>query len=406
MDKLNTHIDSMKCLNPYDGLITAKMSFLKPYPFCSDIEILSLAVMKLLLRYVYNQKIAKGKFTIGYTMSCPYSSKISFILGSSLDLRNSNGEMKPSVGLYTALVNLMLIQAEKYESSYIYDIHIRVYYDSHKNEVSHIDTSGPSLLEVDELLLTTFQSKDFISMEGTPPQVESFRKKREIQKYITKAEIRKGERKAFIVADLETIMHDNDEGVSIHVPYAAGFLVIEPDADVGSIPIHKFESYYSEDFYHDSFLQRSDYMMTRFIERISRVSFKRKIKSIYFHNMSKFDGVIIMKYYIRFFVNEYKIKALMRNNCLYQLSIFCKNHKSLTYKYMDSLKILPGKLVDLGKAICPELGSKGSVDHESVKEENLKYRRAELIAYMNQDIRLLGGCVSLKLTTGVSIILI
>lgn len=38
--------------------------------------------------------------------------------------------------------------------------------------------------------------------------------------------------------------------------------------------------------------------------------------------MSKFDGVIIMKYYIRFFVNEYKIKALMRNNCLYQLSIF------------------------------------------------------------------------------------
>ncbi|XP_019085454.1 PREDICTED: uncharacterized protein LOC109126391 [Camelina sativa] len=229
-------------------------------------------------------------------------------------------------------------------------------------------------------------------MEGTPPPAKSFRKKRQVQKYITKADIRKGERKAFNVADLETIMYDfNKDGVLVHVPYAAGFLVIEPDADVGSIPIHKFESYYSEDFYHDTFCERSDNMMIRFIDRISKVAFKRKIKTIYFHNMSKFDGVIIIKYYLRFFVNEYKIKALMRNNCLYQLSIFCKNHKSLTYKYMDSLKVLPGKLVDLGKAICPELGSKGSVDHESVKEENLKYRKAELLAYMNQDIRLLGG---------------
>ncbi|NP_862323.1 hypothetical protein BrnaMpl_p1 (mitochondrion) [Brassica napus] len=392
INRLNYYYNTnMKCVNPYDGLIEAYISFNHKYPKYSDIEILSLAVMKLLLKYVYNQNIDGGKFTVGYTMSGINIDRISYILDKSIDLRNTNGEMKPSYGLYMKLIQLMLINAEKYQSSNIYDIRIRVYYQSKNKEQSHINISGLEEKEVNDLLFNIFQSEDFLSIKSSPPIVQSFKKKREIPKYITKVLNKTVKMKAFIVADIETIMYENDKGIHYHVPYAAGFLLIQPDVDVGSIPIHKFESYYSEDLYHDTFLERSDTMMVRFIERISNVSKNQNIKSIYFHNMSKFDGIILMKYYIIFYQDKYNIKALMRNNCLYQLSIYNKGNNLLLYKYMDSLKVLPGTLNNLGKAICPELGSKGSVNHESVKEDNLKFRKSELIDYMIQDIRLLGG---------------
>lgn len=84
------------------------------------IEILSLTVMKLLLRYVYNQKIENGNFTIGYTIQLENSKTKEYILSQASNLRNANGEFQPSLGLYTTLVNLMLIQAEKYEDLDIY----------------------------------------------------------------------------------------------------------------------------------------------------------------------------------------------------------------------------------------------------------------------------------------------
>jgi DNA polymerase type B, organellar and viral len=53
--------------------------------------------------------------------------------------------------------------------------------------------------------------------------------------------------------------------------------------------------------------------------------------------------------------------------------------------------IMTGKLDDLGKCLCPELGGKGSFDHEGVSIENLDEKREEYISYLDRDILLLGA---------------
>ena len=69
----------------------------------------------------------------------------------------------------------------------------------------------------------------------------------------------------------------------------------------------------------------------------------------------------------------YKIKILIRNHRIYEIKIF-KNGKFL-YRMRDSLIILAGSLASLEKILSP----------------NLKELSNELLDYLKQDIRLLGG---------------
>jgi DNA polymerase type B, organellar and viral len=48
-------------------------------------------------------------------------------------------------------------------------------------------------------------------------------------------------------------------------------------------------------------------------------------------------------------------------------------------------------LESLAKDLCPELGTKGNVDHATVGLMNLKERKEELLNYMKQDIIILAG---------------
>ena len=57
----------------------------------------------------------------------------------------------------------------------------------------------------------------------------------------------------------------------------------------------------------------------------------------------------------------------------------------------DSLTILAASLASLGKTLCPNLGNKGNINHEDVKITNLMEFSKELLDYLRQDIRLLGG---------------
>lgn len=79
----------------------------------------------------------------------------------------------------------------------------------------------------------------------------------------------------------------------------------------------------------------------------------------------------------------------MRNGELYQLEVRFESKRRMVFR--DSLKLLPGSLSSLGQSLCPELGSKGEVDHTSVVMDNLASRKRELVEYMKQDIYLLGG---------------
>ncbi|KAL2900430.1 DNA polymerase [Bienertia sinuspersici] len=63
----------------------------------------------------------------------------------------------------------------------------------------------------------------------------------------------------------------------------------------------------------------------------------------------------------------------------------------MLFRFRDSLNLLLSSLNSLAKNLCPELGNKGSLDHNSINLWNLAEKREEVIEYMKQDIILLGG---------------
>ena len=194
----------------------------------------------------------------------------------------------------------------------------------------------------------------------------------------------------FIVADIETVLVNN-----AHVPYAAGFLLVHPGDDVAAID-DQIDTYFSEEynFILPSFEERSTKMLVEFLERIAQlVSKHNDVKTVYFHNFSRFDGILLMKFLATHMV-EYSIKPLMRNNKLYQLSvsrITPSGRNKLLFNLRDSYTLLPNSLETLAKTLCPHLGSKGSIAHDEVQVSSLKDNRAQLLDYMEQDIRLLAG---------------
>ena len=150
-------------------------------------------------------------------------------------------------------------------------------------------------------------------------------------------------------------------------------------------------TYYSEDYkvILDSFEERSRKVMIDLISMIERlVKQEKKAKTVYFHNFSRFDGIFLLKH-LACHHPKYKIQPLMRNNRLYELSVY--SGKVMLFRFRDSLNLLPGTLQNLAMSLCPDLGTKGSVDHESVNEKSLEKDKEVLIEYMKTDILLLGG---------------
>lgn len=174
------------------------------------------------------------------------------------------------------------------------------------------------------------------------------------------------------------------------MPGAAGFLAVKPGEDVGAKPDYSTETYFSEDYMGliPSFEARSNRMLFDFLERLVVVASKRKIRTVYFHNFSRFDGILLMKYYASH-GDKYTIKPLMRNLRLYELVVF--RGKKRVFRIRDSYTLLSSGLATLAKALCPQLGVKGSIQHDEVRVSNLLNNREELLDYLKQDIRLLGG---------------
>lgn len=153
------------------------------------------------------------------------------------------------------------------------------------------------------------------------------------------------------------------------------------------------ETYFSENYpstLFPSFLERSSKVMFDFIERIVvLVRLNPSIKCVYFHNFSRFDGILLLKYLSKQDDKKYRFKPLMRNHKLYELALY--HNKKLLFRIRDSLTLLPGSLDKLAENLCPEIGKKGSIPHEELNESNLSDFRDELISYLKMDILLLGG---------------
>ncbi|CAK9187075.1 unnamed protein product [Ilex paraguariensis] len=130
-------------------------------------------------------------------------------------------------------------------------------------------------------------------------------------------------------------------------------------------------------------------MLFDFIERLAVVAARNNVQTVYFHNLGRFDGIILMKYFVH--RSTYSIKPLMRNNKLYELVV--SRGKKVVFRLKDSINLLSGSLNSLAKTLCPELGSKGSIPikYEDVDVPALKQYGSELMEYLKQDILLLGG---------------
>lgn len=129
-------------------------------------------------------------------------------------------------------------------------------------------------------------------------------------------------------------------------------------------------------------------MFIDLIERICAIVRKDpSIKTVDFHNFSRFDGIMLVRHLS--FYHKYRLKPLMRNRTLYELSVSEGNR--MLFRIRDSYHLLPSSLDSLAKNLCPGLGSKGSIQHEDVTLSKLKSMKTVLLDYLRQDILLLGG---------------
>jgi len=90
-------------------------------------------------------------------------------------------------------------------------------------------------------------------------------------------------------------------------------------------------------------------MLTQFIDHLTLVAEKRKIRTVYFHNFSRFDGILLMKHYASR-GDGYTIKPLMRNHKVYELYYYDVNS---LYPYIMKTCHMPGTPFMFFQSITP-----------------------------------------------------
>ncbi|XP_059645954.1 DNA polymerase-like [Cornus florida] len=330
---LRSVIDRESSSEPYEGLIIAQYDFKEPYLQCSDIDVIALAVMCLLLKYAYSCHFDYAKCTIGYRMKIP-TGDVSYTVGSAFSLLDSHGTAAPTFGLYTNILKLIMKKAEDYGKSHLSGLFIRVYLSGKQSKAKDISLTSD------------------------------------------------------LIDDTKLWQLLND------VKSSAGFLVVQPGEDVGAKPAHAFETFYSEDhlLIMSEFKDRSRQMLFSFLGRLAVVARSRKIQRVYFHNLG-FDGILLMQYYVSL-GNKYTIEPLMRNSRLYELAVYQEG--KLLFRLRDSYLLLPSSLATLAETLCPQLGPKGSIPiaPADLQVSHLLPMGPQLLKYMTQDIRLLGGIMA------------
>lgn len=363
------------CVDPYHGLRIATVNLSGQSLMCSNCEEIVSIIMYLLIKYAYPVNTDFGKFTIHYVMKIP-TGEIPFSICKAITFREGNKDLSVNslVGQYVRL------KGEEYGKNEITRISIRIYYlECQSNDPRHLSTD-----QIANLIGGSMNSEAVVEHQEAR-KIEH--RKGQYHKHITALNPTRKERMPFIVADTETVLINN-----IHVPYAVGFLVVEPGDALSSEMSNSIETYFSEDYpfqIYETIHKRSNKMLYDFIERIGVVVRRNpSIKTVYFHNLSRFDGILLLKYFATY-DEKYSFKPLLRNSRLYELVIY--RDRNMLFRLRDSLMLLPGSLNYLANNLCPQLGAKGCIPHDEVQESNLTPLRDQLLEYMKQDILLLGG---------------
>lgn len=380
--QLNSRIVKTTSMNPHPGLIIASHHFEKGKILINEIVLLSHSTMVLLIKFAYPFLSGYAKFTISITMIQNNNVQLSFTLGPAIPLTYEDGSLIPKNSVYDTIVNLITSYNEIYDGVNIESLTIRVYLEEIKKN-PHIPSEEEVTIELDSLLF--LYQTGLCNIE--PPTPNKGKKiehsKKSYPRHITAIKSRRKKMKSFLVGDIETLLIDN-----VHMPYAAGLMMVRPNKVLNNNVL--IETFFSEDdlIIIDSFEERSTKVLYDLIIRImSIVRRERSALTISFHNLSRFDGILLLKHLACH--HKYELKPLLRNNRLYELGVYSCN--KLLFCFRDSLNLLPGSLNSLAKSLCPELGVKGSIEHDKVSVSTLAGMKKNLLDYMKQDILLLGG---------------
>ncbi|KAF6139013.1 hypothetical protein GIB67_010739 [Kingdonia uniflora] len=234
------------------------------------------------------------------------------IIGYAFSLTdNSIGNAYPNMTVYEQILNFMKVKAENYDGLFLSAVFIRMY--SIDMVVKELVLSSD---EIDSKIWDLLGS----SLSGGIPQevlTIAWGRKRSYKTYITTIKALIRDKKPFIIANLETILIN-----SIQKPYAAGYLVVEQGIEIRALQDSKFITFLSKNSNPDlsNFQDRSNRTIFGFQEFLEKVANFIGIRIVYFHNFSRFDGIVILMYYTTYGeINT--IKPLMRNLKIYTLDI-------------------------------------------------------------------------------------
>ena len=376
--------ESVKYRVRYHGNIYVYTNFIHK-PCLSYCEMLILAFIRMLEVYAYQIRSSYVKVTLGYTVRLPNKTEFSYTLGPSIPLFDLSGALIQRRMVYDQIERQVREHSEQYEKALVMGVFMNIYYEK-RDSPSEIEFPDIPIERFKEHIRRAMNSE--ILSEEYPEAASLLTKPSRIPsniKALKGNEIK--ERRPFIVADIETVMLDG-----VQVPYAAGYLSVKPGDDLTTLPSYSINTFFSEDHIsmYSDFEERSKSMFYQFCSNMESCVQKSvgKVRTIYFHNLGSFDGLFLLNYYVSK-GNRYKIKPLIRNHKVYELKVYLDG--KLLMRFRDSYILLPGSLSSLGKTLCPELGDKGSIPHDDLVVSDLLHMKSDLLDYLRQDIRLLGG---------------
>lgn len=365
--------------------------FAEPYPQTGAVSLLASAFMELLISRVLPSIQGNAKFTLQYKLNVDgYIGMVT--LSTAIKLTYADGTRIPNEFLLKEIINILNRFGEKYQRCDVQAIGVRAYaehtIEMNNAEIPSRDNSLKSLKRA------FYKYDDIINLNIGG---RSKRSKKRYQSYIPVDKSSIKNKKLFIVADLETLLmriRDTDENKS-HVPYAGGYMMVDMDKPVNVTDITTFYAH-DQSIVVKDFNDMSTRMLTSMIHRIIKdVQRTGSSMPVYFHNLSQFDGLMILSLLTKRFHNEkWRVDPIVRNDCIYSIKLYKlskSGRKRLVLTFMDSCLLLKGKLADLAVSFTPELGGKGSLDHDNITVDKLASMRDECISYLQQDILITGA---------------
>lgn len=286
-ERLQSSIDCVRWKKRYPGNIYASSSFMDTSHSITDYGVLTLAFIQLLEQYAYNIDSSYLKFSMGYTMHLPTYSDISYTLGKAIPLCDLSGNRLKKKRISDMIEQQVILYGEIYQDALIKGVFINIYYES-KESLKSLDFPI-----ISDLIGKIIKVMDSCIISGNLPEVKSLMSVR--SRIPFKISAIKGnnitERRPFIVADIETVMVNN-----VHVPYAAGYLVVKPGDDLSSIPSYSIQTFFSENHitFYPNFEERSQRMLFEFLSNLEECVIKNScLRTVYFHNynFARFDGI-------------------------------------------------------------------------------------------------------------------